>query len=66
MEKPAYRDTLERLMELFPGKEILTLKDCEQYFRADRRTLLQDKNFPVRKKGRRRVVPIILLARYLS
>lgn len=67
MEKPGYRDTLERLRELYPGKENLTMAECEKYFHADRRTLLQDKNFPARKLGRKvYIIPLISLARYLT
>ena len=30
-EKESYRDNLERLMDRFPGKEILSLTEVSQY-----------------------------------
>lgn len=66
MEKPAYRDTLERLRELYPGKENLSMPECERYFRSNRRTLLKDKTFPAKKIGRDYIIPIVSLARYLA
>lgn len=66
MEKPAYRDTLERLRELYPGREHLNITECAKYFRVDRRTLLNDKTFPAKKLGRHYVVPLVSLARYLA
>lgn len=70
MEKEAYRDVMERLDTVFPGKDILTLTEVAGYMRQDRRTLLADRAFPVIEKHRRKGITLHVhkaaLARYLA
>ena len=65
-EKALFRDNLERLRELFPGVEVLTMEETCKLLRMDRRTLLADKSCPARKVAGKYIVPIVKLASYLS
>lgn len=60
-EREAYRDNLERIIERFPGKEILTYRDVCAFLGKDYKTV--KKIFPKPKCGG---IPIVLLARALS
>lgn len=60
-EKPAYRDNLERIIERFPGKEVLTIKEVSEFTGKNPRTV--SKYFPI-KKGLG--ISIATLARELS
>ena len=65
-EKELFRDNLERLRELFPDVEVLTMDETCKLLRLDRRTLLQDKTCPAKKVGKKYIVPIVGLASYMS
>lgn len=65
-EKPSYRDVLERLLDTFGGKDVLTMTEVCLYMHCDRRTLLQDGRFPAKKIGGKYVIHAAALARYLS
>lgn len=65
-EKELYRDNLERLRELYPDKEVLTMGETCKLLRLDRRTLLQDRKCPAKKIGGKYIVPIVKLANYMS
>ena len=65
-EKELFRDNLERLRELFPDVEVLTMRETCKLLRIDPRTLLQDKKCPAKKIGNRYIVPIVRLASYMS
>lgn len=65
-EKVDYRDNLEMLREMFPGKMTITMQDACALLSRDKRSLLGDRGFPVQKVGGRYAVPIVGLARYLS
>jgi len=60
-EKEAYRDNLERIIEHYPNREILTYKQVSEYLGICERTV--KKYFKDKKFGG---VPIVLLARMLS
>ena len=65
MEKPGYRDALERLLNVFGGRDVLDMGEVCQYLHRDRRTLLQDKSFPAKKIAGKYLINITALARYL-
>ena len=50
-EKEAYRDNLERILEAFPGREILYQKEIAQWLHMDSRTVKA--NFPMKGGGAR-------------
>lgn len=57
---------LVMLNETFPGRDVLTMAEVAQYMHMDRRTLLQDKQFPARRIGGKYAIHKAALARYLS
>lgn len=50
-EPDGYRQQLERLVELYPDKEVLTIQEVCKMLRCHRQTLLADKTFPVKRIG---------------
>ena len=64
-EKAAYRDVLEMLNEAFPGIDVLTMIEVSDYLRMDRRTLLQDDEFPAVKVAGKYLIHKAPLARWL-
>jgi len=65
-EKPLFRANLERLRELYPDREVLTMSETCKLLRMDRRTILQDKNCPANKVCGKYIVPLAKLASFLS
>lgn len=65
-EKLDYRNNLERIIEVYPNKDVLTIKEVEAYTRKERRALFRDKSFPAKKIGGTYAITIAALARYLS
>ena len=61
-----YRDHLERLLELFQQRDIISMDELCAYLHMDRRTILKDKKCPVKKIAGKYVVPLVNLARYLT
>ena len=61
-----YRDNLELLGKLFPGKATITIEETAQVIGCHKRTIAGNDDIPVVKVGRRSLVPIVGLARYLS
>lgn len=66
LEKAGFRDVLVALNNAFPGKDVLTMQEVAAYMHIDRRTLLNDKQFPARLVGGRYAIHKAALARYLS
>jgi len=66
-EPDGYQDQLERLTELFPGKEVLSMQEVSKMLRCQARTLLIDKSFPAKRIGKRGkyCIPIVGLARWM-
>lgn len=64
-EAEGYREALEFLTDLFPGKAAIGIKDCCVALDRDRRTLLADKNFPAKQVGNRYTIAIPELARWM-
>lgn len=61
-----YRDNIELLSKLFPGKATITIEETAQVIGCHKRTISENDDIPVVKIGRRSAVPIVGLARYLS
>lgn len=67
-EKESYRDNLERLMDRFPGKEILSFAEVSQYTGMGYRALMGS-GIPLKKTNGKRGQYFISLpsfARWLS
>lgn len=65
-EREDFRDQLQALRERYEGQEVLTMEQSEKLLYVDRMALLNDKTFPVKKVGRRYIIPIVPLARWMS
>ena len=66
-EKEAYRDNLERILEAFPGREILYQKEIAQWLHMDSRTVKA--TFPMKGGGTRGAscwISVASLARAMS
>lgn len=65
MEKLDFRDNLELLNTLYPGKVALTIDEAMKILPMSRDAIDDDKTFPrVRKRGRV-IIPKVGLARWL-
>jgi len=62
-----FHDQLEALYQRF-GRDrgMISLLAAAQYLDVDQRTLLTNKDFPIKKLGNAYKVPIVPLARWLS
>lgn len=65
-EIEGYRDNLARLAERFPEREAISISEAAQIIGVDYRVLSADRSFPARKVGRRTIVPIAGLARWMA
>lgn len=71
VDKITFKSNLDRLREIFPGQETITVAAAAAYFGCDEYTLREDPDFPLRYYGpgtRKRVarVPLASFARWLS
>ncbi len=68
-EKEGFRDQLQRLMERYPGREVIYIQEAATLLGVCVRTLREDKTFPQKKTGGRTgkvLVPLVGLARWMS
>jgi len=65
MEKKDYRDNIERISARFNG-ELIPILDVANYLGCDKRSLMSDKTFPLKKVGGRYFVTVVALAKWLS
>lgn len=65
-ECEAFRDQLQSLREQFAGQEVLTLDQSSKLLGLDRAALLGDKDFPAKKVGKKYIIPIVPLARWMA
>lgn len=66
-EKEGFHDQLDAIYERF-GKEpaLISIEQAASYVGMDKRTLLEDRSFPVKTVGRYYKVSLIGLARWLA
>lgn len=64
-EKEGFREQLQRLTEMYPGREMISLPEACKVTGCYRRTLLQDKTFPRKKMGNIYKIPLVALARWM-
>lgn len=60
-EKEAYRDNLSRILEAFPGREIITITELARWLHLDPRTV--KRKFPIKEELG---ISVASLARFLS
>lgn len=70
-EKEGFRDQLGALMERFPGRDVIDIKEAAELLGCGVRTLREDKKFPAIKLGSPRGhgpvrVSLVQLARWMS
>lgn len=66
IEKEDYRLNLERLLDRFGRREAISLKEAAEYLSCDPRSLRKAERLPMRKLGRRVLIPLTGFARWLS
>lgn len=66
MERVGFHENLAALAEAFGRERLIPLNRVAAYLGVDRRTLLRDASFPVKKVGNQYRVPIVNLARWLN
>lgn len=64
-DREGFRDQLQSLREQFVGQEVLTLDQSSKLLGLDRAALLGDKDFPAKKVGKKYIIPITQLARWM-
>ena len=65
-EREDFRDQLQALREQFAGQEVLTMDQSCKLLGLDRDALINDKSFPAKKVGKKYIIPIMPLARWMS
>ena len=70
MEKQGYRELMEQLRKLFPGKATITVKEAAQCMSVSERTVrdaIRRKNnpLPICRFGGRVLIPVTSLARWM-
>lgn len=65
-EHEPFRDQLQSLREQFDGQEVLTMDQSCKLLGLDRDALINDKAFPAKKVGKKYIIPIVPLARWMS
>ena len=71
MELKSYRDNYERLNDLFPGRMSISIDECASVLGVNHKTVREtvkrvNNPIPTVKIGKRRMIPIALLARWMS
>ena len=66
-EKEGFHEQLEAIYEHFGNEPaLISLDKAAAYVGVDKRTLLEDRSFPVKNIGRCYRVPLVALARWLA
>lgn len=70
-EKEGFRDQLQNLMDKYPGREVIDIKEAAALLDVHQDTLKRDKTFPYIKMGKKRGngpcrVALVQLARWMS
>lgn len=64
-ERDCFRDQLQSLRERFGEREAIGIEDACKLLGVCRETLLSDTSFPVKQVGRKYIICIIPLARWM-
>lgn len=64
-ERECFREQLQALQQRFEGVEVITLDQSCKLLGLDRMALLGDRDFPAKKVGKRYIVPLVPLARWM-
>lgn len=64
-ELESFRDQLQTLQARFPEQEVLTREQACKLLGLDWDALAHDRDFPAKKVGKRYIIPIVPLARWM-
>ena len=64
--KETYYEQLEQIVARFGNIQLIPIKDVADFLGCDYRTLLKQKDFPIKKLGSRYYVGAVNLARWLA
>ena len=64
-ERESFRDQLAALQARYPEQEVLTMDQACTLLGLDRDALVHDRDFPAKRVGRRYIIPIVPLARWM-
>ena len=64
-ERESFRDQLQSLQAKFPEQEVLTKDQACKLLGLDWDALVHNGGFPVKKVGKRYIIPIVPLARWM-
>ncbi|WP_312611331.1 helix-turn-helix domain-containing protein [Oscillibacter sp.] len=65
-EKAGFRDQYQTLRERFADREVITIEESSALLGLDRRVLLNNGEFPAKKVGKKYIIPLVALARWMS
>lgn len=64
-EKEGYREQYGALRERFPGREAITMREAATLLAVSLDVIAESRDFPKKKIGRRVIVPLMGLARWM-
>ena len=64
-EPEGYRQQLEFLVDLFPGKAMVDINDVCRVTGRNRQTLLAEKSFPAKMVGKKYTISLTELAKWM-
>lgn len=64
-EREGFMDQYRALTDRFGGREVITLNESCELLGLDRRALLDSKDFPAKKVGKKYIIPLVSLARWM-
>nr|DAV81172.1 MAG TPA: excisionase [Caudoviricetes sp.]DAZ48340.1 MAG TPA: excisionase [Caudoviricetes sp.] len=64
-ERESFRDQLQSLQAKFPEQEVLTKDQACKLLGLDWDALVHNAGFPAKKVGKRYIIPIVPLARWM-
>ena len=65
-EKEGYRELYASLRERFPGRESISIAEATTLLGVHRATIANDNTFPKVRVGRKIIIPLVQLARWMS
>ena len=65
-EREGFRDQLAALQQRFGDQEVLTKDQCCKLLGVDWDALRNDRDFPAKRVGRKYIIPVVQLARWLA
>lgn len=64
-EKEGFRELYGALIERFPGREAITMKEAADVLSVSLDVIAESRDFPKKKIGRRVIVPLVKLALWM-